>query len=217
MNEKLNYEVPTATQNIGDNYIEDFELMATQELSSYADGSDYQSIEFSDTKGSIKYDELGDVSGLIALDDDNFYGANGRRNTRSRSRKGNARSSGRSNARRGSLGGFLGGVGEEIKLGREARRERRLARVEGRQARKMTEAQAQVETARAMGKGTEAELEIAKTLGATAQAQQKKGLSTGAIIGITIGALAVIGVIAYFVIKKKKAGSLATPVLKPAV
>jgi hypothetical protein len=228
----LKYEVPTATQNIGDNYIEDFEMMQTPELQSYADGKDYQSLDFIDAdSGSIKYEQLGDVDNLIALEDDNFYGAdayddfdgeygaNGRRTRRrrpsSRSSRGSRSRTGRRSS--GRARSFFGSIGDGIRRRSEARQQRRLERIKGRNARKLTEEKAKIAQARAMGKGAQAELEIAKTLGATAQAQEKKGLSRGAIIGITIGALAVIGVIAYFVIKKKKAGALATPVLKPAV
>ncbi len=216
MGSLLKYEVPTATQNIGDNYIEDFEMMETGELQSYADGKDYQSLDFIDAdKGSIKYEQLGEVDNLIALEDDNFYGAdaydgaNGRRSPARSSRS--SRTGGRTSSRR--RAGFFGGIGDAIRRSSDARRQRRLARVEGRQSRKQTDADAKLETARSLGKGSEADIQIAKSLGSQPQEELKKGLSKGAIIGITIGALVVIGVVAYFVIKKKKAGALVTPAI----
>lgn len=207
MNGTLKYEVPTATQNIGDRYIEDYELMETQELSSYADGGDYQSLDFIDEKTSVKYDELGDVSNLIALQNDNFYGVNGERHSNFLPLLATQTKRGQKMVK----GTFLD---KKVRAeNRKARQERQKTRVEGRQLRKQTEADAQLETARSLGKGSEADLEIAKSLAGKPQAEQKKGLSTGAIIGISIGALVVIGVIAFFVIKKKNAGALSKPAI----
>jgi hypothetical protein len=212
MDETLKYEVPTATQNIGDRYIEDFELMEAPELSSYADGSEYQSVDYLNEKGSIKYADLGGINDLIALQDDNFYGASGNRTTsRNRRKTSRNRKTARRDSARRSVGGFLGEIGEELKRGREARRQRRMTRVEGKSARKLEEAKAQSETARSIGKGAEAELEIAKTL-AKQTPEVKKGLSTGAKIGIAVGILAVVGVVAYFIIKKRKSVSVVAPV-----
>lgn len=212
--EQLNYEVPTATQNIGNNYVEDFELMQTQELSSYADGGDYQALDFIDEKGSIKYNDLGGYDNLIALQDDNYYGVNGEEHSNflpllaaplSQTRTG----------QKMTKGTFLDK--KVIAERRDARNKRRQTRVEGRQSKKLTEAQAQLEASKALGKGAEADAQIAKALVGEDEKNKKKGLSTGAIIGISIGALAVIGLITFFIIKKRKAGAVPMPMPKPAI
>jgi hypothetical protein len=70
---------------------------------------------------------------------------------------------------------------------------------------KQTSAEAQRTAAESLGKDSQADVELARAI-ATSPVQQKKGLSTGAIVGITLGGLAVVGLITYFVIKSKNKG-----------
>lgn len=85
---------------------------------------------------------------------------------------------------------------------RERRQARKDTRVGARSQKKILQAQAQSDVAKSLGDQS-GDIALAKALG-TPQAEQKKGLSTGAIIGITLGGLALVGAIVYFAIKKNK-------------
>lgn len=69
-------------------------------------------------------------------------------------------------------------------------------------------AQAQIESAKASQKGVSADIALAKSLGKTssipAQKPEKQGMSTTTKILIGVGVLAVLGIGAYFLLKKKK-------------
>jgi hypothetical protein len=82
----------------------------------------------------------------------------------------------------------------------QASRDRRQTRVQSRANTRELQAKAQLEAAKGISKGAGADIALAKAL----EEKPKKGLSTGAIIGISIGGLAVVGLIAFMVIKKKK-------------
>lgn len=69
---------------------------------------------------------------------------------------------------------------------------------------KQTSAEAQRTAAESLGKDSQADVELARAI--ATKPEEKKGLSTGAIVGITLGGLAVVGLITYFVIKSKNKG-----------
>ncbi len=184
-NGKLDYIATITSQNVSDRYNEDIGFMDSPEGMSFADGTNFTSAEVSDIKTGINYQDLGDVNDIYAINDDNFYSATGRRSRR------------RATVRR--AGSSVWG---EVQKGLEARRKRRQTRVEGKAGRKQTEAQAQLEASKGIGAGAQADAELARSLGRSTE-DGKKGLSTGAIVGIVLGGLAVVGVVAYMIIKKK--------------
>lgn len=72
--------------------------------------------------------------------------------------------------------------------------------------RKQTEADAQLQASKGIGKESKSDIELARslrTMGASAKGGAKKGLSTIAWVGIGFGALALVGV-TVFLIKRKK-------------
>jgi hypothetical protein len=72
---------------------------------------------------------------------------------------------------------------------------------------KQTLADAQIESAKAMGKGTEGDIALAKSLEAKPDAEPvKEGLSKGAKIGIAVGVAVVLGIVGFIVYKKMSAG-----------
>jgi hypothetical protein len=100
---------------------------------------------------------------------------------------------------------------------RARRRGRREARQDERQARKTervmsksqartTKADAQKLASESLGKESQSDIALAQALSQPVKPVEKKGLSTGAIVGITLGGLAVVGIITYFVIKSKNKG-----------
>jgi len=70
---------------------------------------------------------------------------------------------------------------------------------------KQTGAEAQRVAAQSLSQDSQSDIALAKAL--APQPEQKKGLSTGQIVGIAIGSLALIGIVGYFVIKSKKANN----------
>ena len=88
---------------------------------------------------------------------------------------------------------------------RQARRtERTMSTAEARRVKagaKATTAEGQKLAAESLGKESQSDIALAKAI--SSNPSEKKGLSTGAIVGIVIGSLALIGTVAYFVIKSK--------------
>lgn len=76
--------------------------------------------------------------------------------------------------------------------------------LDNRQKRKTIEAKAQLAASKGLSKSAESNKELYKALAPTAtQSSKSKGLSTGAKIGIGVGVAAVLGIGAYFLLKKK--------------
>jgi hypothetical protein len=108
--------------------------------------------------------------------------------------------------------GFFGNVGEAYKnaakgaagfLSEEQSKERREARNKRRDIRtaaKAEETKSRADLNREIGKDKASDLELAKALGAS----DKQPMSTTTKVLIGVGVLAVVGAVAYFVIKKKK-------------
>jgi len=86
--------------------------------------------------------------------------------------------------------------GEQSKERRDARNKRRDIRVGA----KAEETKSRADLNRAIGQPNAADTELAKALGAS----DKQPMSTTTKVLIGVGVLAVVGAIAYFVIKKKK-------------
>jgi hypothetical protein len=122
------------------------------------------------------------------FDQDNFYPAEG-------PKKGFFRNIGQAygNAAKGAAG-FLSE--EQSKERRDARNKRRDIRVGA----KAEETKSRADLNRELGKDKASDLELAKALGAS----DKQPMSTTTKVLIGVGVLAVVGAIAYFVIKKKK-------------
>ncbi len=92
---------------------------------------------------------------------------------------------------------------------RKARQRRRNLRLKSKARERELQAQAQIEAAKSLGKESQSDIELAKALSApspdSSRVEDKKGLSTGAKIGIGVGIVAVIGVIGFIVYKRMKA------------
>jgi hypothetical protein len=73
-------------------------------------------------------------------------------------------------------------------------------------ARKDMQAKGQLEAAKGLAKGAESDKELLKALSPTKTTEpiKEKGLSMGAKIGIGVGIAAVLGIGAYFLLRKKK-------------
>lgn len=103
---------------------------------------------------------------------------------------------------------FLGGIGSTVNriasgtiLSKKERGKRRAQR----QSRKDMQAQGQLEAARGLAKAAEGDKELLKTLRPQKTTEPKeKGLSMGAKIGIGVGIAAILGIGAYFLLRKKK-------------
>jgi hypothetical protein len=152
--------------------------------------------EFNNLDGSIDlYDAVDSITpiGNNYFDAENFYPASGirRRRRGRRSRSGRPRP----RLRRGGRGGFAS------RLLENQREKNRL-----KFAAKDKQAQAQIESARALGRGTSADAALARSLGSTMATtpQTKPGMSTTTKVLIGVGVAAVLGIGAYFLLKKKK-------------
>lgn len=88
---------------------------------------------------------------------------------------------------------------------RDARKQQRLDIRKSKVEAKQTLANAQVESAKQMGKGSEADLELAKSLGKNAEQPTEKGLSKGMKIGVAVGVVLILGVVGFIVYKKMSA------------
>lgn len=107
-----------------------------------------------------------------------------------------------------------GGVKRAVKRRREIKdrklamkEERTASKADARRAKadaKLGQAQAQKEAAVALGKQDDSAAIAALAQSGSKSSKSKKGLSTGAIIGISVGALALIGVVGYMIYKNKK-------------
>jgi len=65
-------------------------------------------------------------------------------------------------------------------------------------------AEAQKESAKALGKGTEGDIAMANAF--ANKPAEKTGMSTGVKVGIAVGVVAVLGIVGYFIYKKMKSG-----------
>ena len=88
---------------------------------------------------------------------------------------------------------------------RERRQARKDTRVQSRGQARSLQAQAQADIARSMGDQS-GDIALANALKDSEKGGKKKGLSTGAIVGIVIGGLAIVGVVAYLIMKNKGTG-----------
>lgn len=90
---------------------------------------------------------------------------------------------------------------------RARRRARREKKRDLRQERRTIRTKGKAESKTAPFKESQADIEMAKALQTqSSDAETKKGLSTGAIIGIALGGLALLGLGVYFVMKSKNKG-----------
>jgi hypothetical protein len=146
-------------------------------------------INHADSEGRIKYVIASAAQNTPNyFDQDNFYPAEG-------PKKGFFRNVGQvyGNAAKGAAG-FLSE--EQSKARRDARNKRRDIRVGA----KAEETKSRADLNRELGKEKASDLELAKALGAS----DKQPMSTTTKVLIGVGVVAVVGAIAYFVIKKKK-------------
>lgn len=93
---------------------------------------------------------------------------------------------------------------------RKARQKRKLIRTRSKARERELQAQAQLVASKNLGKESQSDVELARALATPSPDAQrlsddKKGLSTGAKIGIGLGIVAVLGVIGFVVYKKMKA------------
>jgi len=91
-------------------------------------------------------------------------------------------------------GGVLGGM-------LAAQRSRRDLRAKSKADERTTQAKSQLESARAMGKSAAGDAAIAKALGSD---KKEKGMSTTTKIAIGVGALLVLGIVGFVLIKRGK-------------
>ena len=177
-------------------------------------GSD---IDFFDGAGRPDYELYDDYydfdSDYDNLDGESFDYATGRRRRKSSRRKSSRRSS--RQPRRRASGSGVGEFARDRLARRDARvDERRKARDERRKAKssaKSAEIQSRAELTKSLAQPDTTTAQVLATLqggdtnrSATGASQQNTGLSTGAVIGIAVGSLALLGLGAYFVLRKKK-------------
>ena len=160
------------------------------------------------------YDDYYDFdSDYDNLDGESFDYATGRRRRKSSRRKSSRRSS--RQPRRRASGSGVGEFARDRLARRDARvDERRKARDERRKAKssaKSAEIQSRAELTKSLAQPDTTTAQVLATLqggdtnrSATGASQQNTGLSTGAVIGIAVGSLALLGLGAYFVLRKKK-------------
>ena len=177
-------------------------------------GSD---IDFFDGAGRPDYELYDDYydfdSDYDNLDGESFDYATGRRRRKSSRRKSSRRSS--RQPRRRASGSGVGEFARDRLARRDTRvDERRKARDERRKAKssaKSAEIQSRAELTKSLAQPDTTTAQVLATLqggdttkSATGASQQNTGLSTGAVIGIAVGSLALLGLGAYFVLRKKK-------------
>jgi hypothetical protein len=175
-------------------------------------------IDFFDGAGRPDYEMYDDYSDFDSdyddLDGESFDYATGRRRRKSRrktSRRSERREDGRPRRRRAS-GSNVGEFARDRLARRDARvDERRKARDERRKAKssaKSAEVQARAELTKSLAAPDTTTAQVLATLqggdGTKSATAERKGLSTGAVIGIALGSLALLGLGAYFVLRKKK-------------
>lgn len=106
---------------------------------------------------------------------------------------------------KGRLGKKVGGFGKKVGgvLGGmlAAQRSRRDLRAKSKADERTTQAKSQLEAAKAMGKSAAGDAAIAKALGSD---KKEKGMSTTTKIAIGVGALLVIGIVGFVLIKRGK-------------
>jgi hypothetical protein len=100
--------------------------------------------------------------------------------------------------------GWLSSNVNKISSGTILSKKERTKRRQQRQSRKDAQTQGQLEAARGLAKAAEGDKELLKTLAPKKTIKPKEGLSMGAKIGIGVGIAAVLGIGAYFLLRKKK-------------
>jgi hypothetical protein len=107
-----------------------------------------------------------------------------------------------------------GGLFSGMRKAQAKREKRRMLREKSKSEARVQKAKAKVgladaqkESAKAMGKGTEGDIALAKSLEAKPDSEPvKEGLSKGAKIGIAVGVAVVLGIVGFIVYKKMKKG-----------
>ena len=97
--------------------------------------------------------------------------------------------------------GFGKKVGGGLKGFMQAQRNRRDLRAKSKAEERTTQAKSQLEAARAMGKSAAGDAAIARALGSD---KKQKGMSTTTKIAIGVGALLVLGIVGFVLIKRGK-------------
>lgn len=96
-------------------------------------------------------------------------------------------------------------AGQRLVKGTALDKKERAKRRERRQARKDMQAKGQLIAAKGLAKSSQGDAALLSALTpASAPADEKKGLSLGAKIGIGVGIAAILGIGAYFLLRKKK-------------
>lgn len=116
-----------------------------------------------------------------------FFNASGKKKSKSKKKK---------------FGGkFRKKVGGGLRGFMQAQRNRRDLRAKSKAEERTIQAKSQLEAAKAMGKSAAGDAAIAKALGSD---KKEKGMSTTAKIAIGVGALLVIGIVGFVLIKRGK-------------
>ena len=123
-----------------------------------------------------------------------FFNASGKKKSKGKKR----RVSGRLGKKVGGFGKKVGGVFGGMLA---AQRSRRDLRAKSKADERTTQAKSQLEAAKAMGKSAAGDAAIAKALGSD---KKEKGMSTTTKIAIGVGALLVIGIVGFVLIKRGK-------------
>jgi hypothetical protein len=135
--------------------------------------------DYENADGDEFYDADGDDEFYDADGDDEFYNA----------------------------GGFWKNFRKNQKIRQARRNERNKSKNEARTMKakaKQGLANAQIESAKALGKGTEGDIALAKSLEAKPDKEVKEGMSKGVKIGIAVGVVVILGVVGFIVYKKMK-------------
>jgi hypothetical protein len=181
----VNYSAQLALSPVRNNPLDDDNFYPADGDSDYYNLSD--EFEFTDIDNSAEAFDF-------ASGEDDYYNLLSRKERRGNRKRRQKRRQQRQDARL-----------KRKELRTQSKADARRGRVD---AKKM-QAESQRLAAQNFGKESQSDIELAKALqtpGSTARTTESKGLSTGAIIGIALGGLALLGLGVYFVMKSKNKG-----------
>jgi hypothetical protein len=123
-----------------------------------------------------------------------FFNASGKKKSKGKKRRAGGRLGKKVGGFGKKVGGVLGGM-------LSAQRSRRDLRAKSKAEERTTQAKSQLEAAKAMGKSAAGDAAIARALGSD---KKQKGMSTTTKIAIGVGALLVLGIVGFVLIKRGK-------------